>query len=88
MGRRTAFVAEEEEIVTDIEALAAGGEPDRWLVGTFAAHVEDTDAPELLEWTVTAATAEQALAPLRDRLVPPPGWEVRLSAEPAVPADR
>lgn len=42
----------------------------------------------LLHWTVTAATAEQAIAPLRERLVAPPGWEVLLRAEPAGPRGR
>lgn len=38
-----------------------------------------------LSWTVTAATAALAIAPLRARLQPPPGWEVHFRAEPAEP---
>jgi len=40
-----------------------------------------------LTWTVTAATAELAAAPLRARLVPPEGWEVHVRAEPAEPVE-
>ena len=73
-------------------ALEPAPAPDRpW---RLLAEPEATDADEVawfiagdphwtLQWTVTAATAELAVAPLPARLVPPRGWEVSLSAEPA-----